>query len=1219
MLLAGHPITLTPSHPAEDDETPPSVTINQASTQSDPTGASTINYTVAFSKSVTDFATGDVTLGGTAGATTAVVTGSGSTYNVAVSGMTGSGTVTAEIAAGVAQDSASNPNYASTSTDNTVTYNLSTSAAVTQDGAVSTGTGAAGATSLSFSHTTGTGTNRLLLVGLSYNCGTSSPVPTISSVTFTYGSTVLNLAQEISQQTASTTKRYAAIYYSPTEPPQNTTGTVAITFSAGVSNGIIAGAANFAGVDQTTPFSVSNGANSSSTGTTQSVTLNSLNGNELVFDTVFIGGTTPADPTVGANQTRLWTGTTSNTRGVASTEQATGSSVTMSWTTSSAMAWASAAVAISPVAGPDTTPPSVTINQASAQSDPTSATTINYTVLFSEPVTGFETGDVTLSGTAGAATAVVTGSGSTYNVAVSGMTGSGTVTAEIAAGVAQDSASNPNYASTSTDNTVTYNLSTTTTVTLDGAVSTGTGAANATSLSFSHTTGAGTNRLLLVGLSYNCGSTTRTISSVTFTYGSTVLNLSQRIVQETASTAQRYAAIWYSPTEPPQNTTGTVAITFSGTVSNGIIAGAANFAGVNQSTPFTISNGANSSSTGTTQTVTLNSLNGNELVFDTIFVGVSTSAMVDPTVGSNQTSLWTGTTSNTRGVASTEQATGSSVTMSWTTGTTAVVWASAAVAINPASATTAYTLSITSANGTVTKNPDKATYSAGETVELTAAPASGYYFNNWSGAVSSTDNPVTITMDGNKSVTANYVSSTTTFTGTELLGRPEANSIGISVLPDTAVSLRYQYGTSSGNYSNTTTPVSASAGVPQVVTISGLTANAKYYYRLQYSTNGGRDWTSRSENTFWTQRASGSTFSFTITSDSHINIALGNTTTWTNTLNDVKDDAADFEIDLGDTVAMDDGTSSVAIGDTAAAEQRYKDALPYFNIISGSSPLFMIAGNHEQQEAWHQLAPVASSLPIMGKNAEKKFFLNPVSDTFYSGDTGTNSNLSGDQLRQAYYAWTWGDALFVVINPFWFTTTKPYTTTVGGGEGDTTGSGNRWDWTLGQDQFNWLKSTLEGSSAKYKFIFSHQIVGGNGWTSPDMVNYGHGGVDSANLVEWGGYNVGGTVWGWNTQRSGWGSQTIHQMMVANGVTAFFHGHDHQYAYEKMDGIVYQSVPSGGFTTNFGMYQDGGNDGKTIEAVNGSGHLLVTVGPTASTVDLIQTGASSPAYSYNMTP
>ena len=59
----------------------------------------------------------------------------------------------------------------------------------------------------------------------------------------------------------------------------------------------------------------------------------------------------------------------------------------------------------------DTTAPTVTINQAAGQSDPTGSSPINFTVVFSEPVTGFATGDVTLSGTAGATTAVVTGSG----------------------------------------------------------------------------------------------------------------------------------------------------------------------------------------------------------------------------------------------------------------------------------------------------------------------------------------------------------------------------------------------------------------------------------------------------------------------------------------------------------------------------------------------------------------------------------------------------------------------------------------------------------------------------------------------------------------------------------------------------------------------------------------------------------------------------------------
>ena len=108
------------------------------------------------------------------------------------------------------------------------------------------------------------------------------------------------------------------------------------------------------------------------------------------------------------------------------------------------------------VTTPDTTSPTVTINQAAGQADPANVSPINFSVVFSEPVADFATSDVTLSGTAGATTATVTGSGTTYNVAVSGMTANGTVIASLLAGVAHDAANNPSLASTSTDNTVIF-------------------------------------------------------------------------------------------------------------------------------------------------------------------------------------------------------------------------------------------------------------------------------------------------------------------------------------------------------------------------------------------------------------------------------------------------------------------------------------------------------------------------------------------------------------------------------------------------------------------------------------------------------------------------------------------------------------------------------------------------------------------------------------------
>jgi hypothetical protein len=111
------------------DITPPAVTVNQAAGQSDPTNSSPIHFTAVFSKPIntSTFTASDVTLGGTASGTlSAIVTqiapNDGTSFDIAVSGMIGSGTVTASIPGNAIQDLLGNNNTASTSTDNTVTF-----------------------------------------------------------------------------------------------------------------------------------------------------------------------------------------------------------------------------------------------------------------------------------------------------------------------------------------------------------------------------------------------------------------------------------------------------------------------------------------------------------------------------------------------------------------------------------------------------------------------------------------------------------------------------------------------------------------------------------------------------------------------------------------------------------------------------------------------------------------------------------------------------------------------------------------------------------------------------------------------------------------------------------------------------------------------------------------------------------------------------------------
>ena len=86
-------------------------------------------------------------------------------------------------------------------------------------------------------------------------------------------------------------------------------------------------------------------------------------------------------------------------------------------------------------------------------------------------------------------------------------------------------------------------------------------------------------------------------------------------------------------------------------------------------------------------------------------------------------------------------------------------------AVTVAGGVTYYNLTISvSPAGTGTTNPAAGTphsYAVGTVVALTATAASGYDFSYWSGAASGTSSTTSVTMDANKSVTANFVSEAT--------------------------------------------------------------------------------------------------------------------------------------------------------------------------------------------------------------------------------------------------------------------------------------------------------------------------------------------------------------------------------------------------------------------------------------------------------------------------
>ena len=428
------------------------------------------------------------------------------------------------------------------------------------------------------------------------------------------------------------------------------------------------------------------------------------------------------------------------------------------------------------------------------------------------------------------------------------------------------------------------------------------------------------------------------------------------------------------------------------------------------------------------------------------------------------------------------------------------------------------------------------------------------------------------------------VSGTSSFSGNIILGSPTETTIKAGIFSSNESGTVYiAYGTASGNYDKQTLTYTLSAGKPLTLVLDHLSGNSQYYYRLHYVDAAGTTVKTSSEYTFHTARSSASTFTFTVQADSHLD---GNSdlNLYHRTLANVLSDQPDFHVDLGDTFMCEKYSAPLSSTDRPASEQstvdgRYVYERANFGMAAHSVPLFLVNGNHEGEAGW-LLDGTAQNVAIWASQARLKFFVNPVPDDFYSGDSESEPFVG---KRAAWYAWNWGDALFVALDPFWNSTGKI--------------SNDPWLLTIGETQYKWLEETLSASRATFKFVFVHNIVGG-------LDGQMRGGIEAAPFFEWGGKNIDGTE-GFESRRAGW-SLPIHQLLVKYGVTAVFHGHDHLYAKQTLDGVVYQAVPQPG-AKNFsnGAELAAQYHYATGTILGSSGHLRVTVSPERTTAQYVR--------------
>ncbi len=428
------------------DIIPPTVTVEQTlpGAAGDPTSTPPVQFTATFSEPVIGFAASTVTLGGSANPSQVTISGGPLVYTLNVSGMTQSGHVTASIGAGKVTDAALNPNIASTSADNDVTYNVPVLPALTAT--INQKAGQADPASVAPIQFTVAFSNPVLDfttgdVTLSGTAGATTATVAGGPSTYTVdvtgmtqaGTVIASVGQGVAHDAADQPNSAATftdhtVTWAPAVPGPTVTVNQAAVQADPTSTSPIAFTVVFSAA--VTGFT---GSDVTLGGTAGATTAQVIGGPSTY--TLNVSGMTQTGTVIASIQANKAIDAASH-----GNQSSTSTDNTVTWNQP-----------------PANVAPTVTIDQASGQADPTSDPSLQFTVVFSKPISGFTPGDVLLTGTAGATTTAVTGGPTTFTVTVSGMTQTGTVIASVPANAAVDASNAPNSSSTSTDHTITWN------------------------------------------------------------------------------------------------------------------------------------------------------------------------------------------------------------------------------------------------------------------------------------------------------------------------------------------------------------------------------------------------------------------------------------------------------------------------------------------------------------------------------------------------------------------------------------------------------------------------------------------------------------------------------------------------------------------------------------------------------------------------------------------
>jgi 3',5'-cyclic AMP phosphodiesterase CpdA len=311
--------------------------------------------------------------------------------------------------------------------------------------------------------------------------------------------------------------------------------------------------------------------------------------------------------------------------------------------------------------------------------------------------------------------------------------------------------------------------------------------------------------------------------------------------------------------------------------------------------------------------------------------------------------------------------------------------------------------------------------------------------------------------------------------------------------------------------------------------LGGLDAGTRYEYRIVASPTGAVLY----EGSAMTQRLPGASFSFAVVSDTHIgaNLAFanqGDPATLSAVSAQIGAAGPDFMVNLGDTLDFHEYGFNDPPPDGSITRLAY---LNYRTLLAGATAHaahFNVLGGWDSENGCDTPDEINRS-----RDQRLRYLPGPDPLTYPEGGS----------TFEDYYAFTWGDALFVMLNVFTYTP-GCHLLNLYPGLAD--------DWTLGAAQLEWLRQTLAGATAKWRFLLIHHAVGGAAGNPIDSA-YGRGGGQAAQVGE---------------------QAAVHQLMRDHGAQLFLYGHDHVFTDMVVDGIHYTLPGSAGAPWKFTTAETG---------------------------------------------